>query len=215
MIEFIINHKWYFFIIGEVIFWSSLIGFLLLRYAFDLKQLSKYAIVIWLASDLWLLTIGILDYTQTGTFDRFQIIILIFLIYAFTFGKNDFKRLDGWIKKAVARWKCGTPPQNDAGSDGRLYGTAHAKSERRKFYVHLIIYIAAHAGFILFQGYDVTSVAELVNNLDAANDGGSPDGETELISSISGISAIWTFILLIDFIWSFSYTLWPKKDKRG
>lgn len=30
---------------------------------------------------------------------------------------------------------------------------------------------------------------------------------------INRANSVWGIILIIDFIWSFSYTLWPKKEK--
>ncbi|QKY71245.1 hypothetical protein [Lentibacillus sp. CBA3610] len=215
MIEFIIDYKWYFFIAGEIIFWGSLIGFLMLRYAFNLEKLSKYAIVLWLASDLWLVTIGILDYMRSGTFDRFQIIIVIFVIYALTAGKKDFRRLDRWIQRKIARLKGDEVSEIDGGSERHLYGKEHAKSERKKFYGHFLIFVAIHVGFIFFLGYHPSSLVELIHNLDAIDKDDSLKQVTKLISGTSGISAIWTLILVIDFLWTFSYTIWPKKVKKN
>ncbi|GGA36565.1 hypothetical protein GCM10007416_06860 [Kroppenstedtia guangzhouensis] len=207
--EFVLDHKWYFFIAGEVIFWGSLIGFLLLRYAFNLIKLSKYLIFLWLLSDLWLATIGVLDYMRTGHLNQFQIIIGIALIYALTAGKKDFKRLDRWIQRKVAVWKGEEPPKSDDKPERRLYGKEHAKSERKKFYVHFFLFVAAHFAFALFFDYVPSEVVKWLRHLDVNF---SLNDESE---SISRISAIWVKVLIIDFIWSFSYTIWPKKEKKG
>lgn len=214
MIEFVLDYKWYFFIAGEIIFWGSLIGFLMLRYAFNLKKLSKYAVVLWLASDLWLVTIGILDYIRSGTIDRFQIIIVIIVIYALTAGKKDFKRLDRWIQKKVAHWKGQAAPEFDDEFGQRLNGKEYAKSERKKFYVHFLIFIGIHVCFILFFGYDPSSLLELIRDLDALDKENSSKQVVKLINGISGISAIWSLILVIDFVYSFSYTIWSKKERN-
>src|SRR5690625_1957259 len=99
MINFILEYKWLFFIFGEIIFWGSIIGFLLLRYGLGLDKLSKYLIIIWLLSDLWLLALGVLDYIETGSIDAFQIVIVVVLIYAFIAGKSDLKKLVRLIKR--------------------------------------------------------------------------------------------------------------------
>src|SRR5690625_7332338 len=99
MINFILEYKWLFFIFGEIIFWGSIIGFLLLRYGLGLDKLSKYLIIIWLLSDLWLLALGVLDYIETGSIDAFQIVIVVVLIYVFTAGKSDLQKLDRMIKR--------------------------------------------------------------------------------------------------------------------
>src|SRR5690625_3215685 len=91
MINFILEYKWLFFIFGEIIFWGSIIGFLLLRYGLGLDKLSRYLIIIWLLSDLWLLTLGVIDYVKLGSIDAFQIVIIVVLIYAFTVGNSYSK----------------------------------------------------------------------------------------------------------------------------
>ncbi|GGJ45347.1 hypothetical protein [Virgibacillus salexigens] len=105
VIDFILDYKWYFFVAGEIIFWGSIIGFLLLRYVFKLNRLNKYLILLWLLSDLWLLTLGILDFMRTGHFNTFQIIIIIAVIYAFTEGKKDIKKIDGFVNRTITKWQ--------------------------------------------------------------------------------------------------------------
>src|SRR5699024_10054890 len=41
----------------------------------------------------------------TGEVTTFQIAIAVFIIYAATFGINDFKRLDRYIKEKVGKWR--------------------------------------------------------------------------------------------------------------
>ncbi|OZU89059.1 hypothetical protein CIL03_08570 [Virgibacillus indicus] len=103
--DFIVDYKWYFFIVGEIIFWGSIIGSLLFRYIFNMKKLSRYLILLWLLSDLWLLTLGIFVYVKTGEFDTFQIIIIIAIIYVFTEGKKDLEKLDRFINRMTVKWK--------------------------------------------------------------------------------------------------------------
>lgn len=110
MVDFILQYKWMFFIIGEIVFWVSIIGFLVLRYVFKLEKLSKYLIFVWLLSDVWLLIIGILDYRKTGEFNTFQIVIVVALIYALTEGKKDLQKLENYIKRKVANWRGTTLP---------------------------------------------------------------------------------------------------------
>lgn len=211
MIDFILDHKWYFFIAGEVVFWGSLIGFLLLRYGLNQEKLSKYSIVIWLISDLWLLTIGVLDYMRTGVIDTFQIIIFIFLIYAFTFGKKDFKNLDRFIKRKILQWK-GTA-QADENSDikqEKLYGTAHAKKEAKGLGAHLLIYLVVMVIFTILFGFK------------SFHDFPAQEGLGDMIGYITGngffdhpaasrISGVWTLVLVVDAIYSLSFFIFPKR----
>jgi hypothetical protein len=40
-------------------------------------------------------------------------------------------------------------------------------------------------------------------------------GDESRTSSLASMILRWLFILGIDFLWSFSYTIWPKKTTRS
>ena len=82
------EYRWYFLIGAEIVFWLSAIGFFLLRYGFLLKKASFIMGIVLLVNEVFILTLGVVDYYQTGKFSNFQIItviilalIIIFLIY--------------------------------------------------------------------------------------------------------------------------------------
>ncbi|WP_404457163.1 hypothetical protein [Oceanobacillus kapialis] len=151
-------------------------------------------------SDIWLVAIGVLDYMRNGTINRFQIIILIFVIYALTAGKKDFKRLDRWIQKKISRWKGN--PESKFDEPQSLNNKDHARSQRRKFYIHLIIFVALQVVFILFTDYNLSSIPELIHKLDSI-DSDNSNQVMEIMSGVSGISLIWTISIFIHFIISF------------
>lgn len=99
MIDLIVNFKWYLFIIGEIIFWGCIVSSLIVRYKYNNKKISQFLIKIWFISDLWLLILAVIVYLKTGEIDTFQIIILLALIYGFTEGKKDLKKLDIYFEK--------------------------------------------------------------------------------------------------------------------
>ena len=71
------------FLIGaEIVFWLSAIGFFLLRYGFRLKKASFIMGIVLLVNEVFILTLGVVDYYQTGKFSNFQIITVIILLYA-------------------------------------------------------------------------------------------------------------------------------------
>jgi hypothetical protein len=208
MVDFILQYKWMFFIIGEIVFWVSIIGFLVLRYVYRLEKISKYLIFVWLLSDLWLLAIGILDYRHTGKINTFQIVIVVALIYALTEGKKDLQKLENYIKLKVANWK-GTPLPEDESSPKKekLYGRANTAKEIKKFRLHLFIYVIVMAVFAVM--FDFREFSKQDNFGDFFSDilkNGFFEGP-----SISKISGIWTLILLADAIFTLSYLVFPKK----
>lgn len=105
MIESILQQKWLFLIFGEVFFSLFITCFLLLRYWFQLNRLSFIFVILLLLSDGWLVLLGILDYAHTKSISLFQIVTILFILYALTIGKKDMKKLDEQIKRKVAKWK--------------------------------------------------------------------------------------------------------------
>ncbi|RST77155.1 hypothetical protein D4T97_001260 [Siminovitchia acidinfaciens] len=207
MTEFILHYKWLFLIMGEIIFWVSLFGFFIVRYALGWEKLSKYFIFLWLFSDAWLLILGIMDYRSTGTFDTFQVVILIFLFYAVTFGRNDMRRLDRWMKRTIKKWK-GEPP-DEAEKIEKLSGMSYAIMQGKEFALHVAMFaavIAVLSFFMDFRGF----------NYFFAN--GSGDIIETVIKNgwfveptVGKITGVWTLILIIDAVITVSYFIIPKK----
>ncbi len=100
--DFILQYKWLFLIMGEIVFTLCAAAFLLVRYWYRLEKLSLVVLVIFIANDLWIAFLAVLDYQRTGTISLYQIIAAVFIIYALTLGKSDMKKLDEWIKQKVA-----------------------------------------------------------------------------------------------------------------
>ncbi|WP_376845772.1 hypothetical protein [Camelliibacillus cellulosilyticus] len=212
MMAFIIEHKVAILIASEVIFWLFVGLALILRYWFQLKKASLIAFIIVIINEIAVFLIGVFDYLDTGAFSSFQILIIVFVLYSLIFGKKDFQKLDHWIQKKVARLKGESLPVFEDDPKQNLFGKAHAKMERKHFYQHLIFFIAAHLACAIIFGFVPSSVLsfsmpEWVKALDLGI------VKTDNINIFSGISSLWAKILLIDFIWSFSYTIWPKKEK--
>ncbi|MBM7553498.1 hypothetical protein [Thalassobacillus pellis] len=155
---------------------------------------------------------GFFDYLRTGEFTSYQIIVLILIVYAFTYGKSDFKKLDRYIQTKVAAWKGEPLPEKEKLK--KLSGKEHAKKERKQFYIHLIIYMALHVIFALLFGFSdsILQAGSTGGFLDAwfdASDSTIPFNNT----NVNNVTRIWTLILVIDGIISLSYTLFPKKEK--
>ncbi|MBM7701998.1 hypothetical protein [Metabacillus iocasae] len=103
--KMILEYKWFFFIGSELFFFICTAVFLLLRYWFQLYQLSIVPVILFLAGEVFLVGLGIYDYIEAGSFNLFQFIILLFVLYAMTSGKQSLKQLDHEIKQKVAKFK--------------------------------------------------------------------------------------------------------------
>src|SRR5690625_5988499 len=76
----------------------------LLRYVFDNRQMIIAFIVSFIVLIALEGLVGLLIYQDTGVISNFQIIVLIFVAYAATFGISDFKKLDRWMRKHIGKW---------------------------------------------------------------------------------------------------------------
>lgn len=210
MINFILEYKWLFFIFGEIIFWGSIIGFLLLRYGLGLDKLSKYLIIIWLLSDLWLLALGVLDYIETGSIDAFQIVIVVVLIYVFTAGKSDLQKLDRMIKRKFEKRKNPSLNNEINSHNNTIDVFKERKKEIKRLGLHLTIYLVVMGIFMLLYGFkslDLSSEKNLVDKIVYLI--GNGFFNNELASKISGI---WTLVILVDFLYSLPRFVFFQKN---
>lgn len=199
------EYKWHILITAEVLFWVFSISFLIVRYWFQLNRLSLIFLVLFIVNDLFILSLAVLDYMRTGEFSNYQLIIAAILIYALTYGKKDFKKLDAYLKGKVKQWK--NPSRytdqktrtqietSHKGGNKPANGSLdweHARKERKNWFKHLLIYAIAHGIYFLMKSF-----------------------QWEVISfeTLSNISSIWTIILVVDGVYSLSFTISPRKRK--
>src|SRR5699024_853880 len=127
---------------------SSLIfifAFMGARYFFAYHKV----IIIFLSLLLLMMIVeGILDflvYKVTGEINTFQIVVVIFLVYAATFGIYDFKKLDYTARVKIGKWSNVQLVSDDEVK--KMRKLKHQKVVARKsqfwFYIHTINLISA------------------------------------------------------------------------
>ncbi|KYC89918.1 hypothetical protein B4102_3925 [Heyndrickxia sporothermodurans] len=207
MIDFIIQYKWLLVIIGEILFFAFAGAFFIIRYWFRQPVVGYIFVILLILNELFLALLAIYDYIQTGEFSSFQVVTAIFYIYLIFEGKKEFTRIDRYFKRKVALWKGETVPDFQKVEDvnSKKYGRAHAREERKGWYIHLLIFVIAQLIFLntsSFAGWQGINLNHIGNWFQIYED-----------QSINQANGVWGVILVIDFIWSFSYTIWPKKEK--
>ncbi|WP_214484287.1 hypothetical protein [Bacillus sp. SM2101] len=212
--DFVLEHKWIFLIIAEIFFWVFMISFLTVRYWFGLKKLSMLLFLIFIINDLWIAAMGFFDYLKTGDFTSYQIIILVIIVYALTYGKADAQKLDTIIQQKVALWKGEPIPQ--AKPAKVLYGKAHAKNQRKQFFSHFLIFAIVH--FILFISYGLSEEIVNINSIEQLftvwlNNKNATFPFNNAI--VNNLSRIWMIILTLDAVISLSYSVFPKSNKAA
>lgn len=202
MFELISTYKYGLLITAEVIFWTSLISFLVIRYWFRLSKISLFFIPVIIINELFLAFIAYIDFQNTGKFSSFQTLILVIVIYSLTYGKKDFRLLDLFIQRQVAQWRGETLPE-ELPKEVPLYGWEHAKNELKAWLTHLFFYI----GFLLIIAILFEFTFEHLSSIPQAFEKG-----TLLKNEIAnGFLLLWTLIFVIDTVITFSYVLFPKK----
>ncbi|WP_412839512.1 hypothetical protein [Bacillus paranthracis] len=165
---------------------------------FRLKKASFIMGIVLLVNEVFILTLGVVDYYQTGKFSNFQIITVIILLYAVFYGKKDLKKLDIFAQKLVAKWR--NEPAPIIEEQVELTGMAYAKQEMKNWVLHLSLFVVVHIFFL----YGLAPVEQWRNWLETG---------IVLNKAASRVSQVWAIILLVDTVISFSYVLFPKKEK--
>src|SRR5699024_2076285 len=101
----LLTYQWEIFISIEILSIVFLLLFGATRYFLGKKQISTLFIIGFIGL---LFVEGILAYIiyrETGEFATFQLVIIIFLLYACTFGITDFRNLDRWMRKTIGKWR--------------------------------------------------------------------------------------------------------------
>src|SRR5699024_6350751 len=164
------------------------------------KTVGYFLVILLILNESFLALLAIYDCIQT------RVIFYIYLIFE---GKKEIGRLDHYFKKKVVTWKGELIPnfQINKVTTKKKYGHTHAKEEREGWYIYLLIFVIAQIAlfnidnFAGWQAFNLNQIGKLF--------------QIEVDSNINQVNAIWGIIFMIDFIWSFSYTIWPKKDKSA
>ena len=156
----------------------------------------------------------LLIYQETKEISTFQIVIALFVVYACTFGVFDFLKLDRWMRSKIGKWR------------GVELLTAHdyvvlkrqkdpkflAKKYRITSMIHLVVFIV---GQFIMWSYGTESFEEILSFLTDFTwvEAGIAEQSPYPNEMTYSIGIIWTLVFVIDFIYSWSYTFFPKKAK--
>jgi hypothetical protein len=94
--------KWILAIGLEAAFWIMLAAFLVLRYRYGMEGITRLFVIGVAIDTAGLLALAVWDFASTGNVSTYTIFIGAILVYAFTLGKKDMKRLDAWMERRMA-----------------------------------------------------------------------------------------------------------------
>src|SRR5699024_4719547 len=199
VIDLFLTYHWEVFITIEVLLILSILLFGLFRYFLDKNTLSK----LFIGSFFLLLgfeaLLGLYVYQQTGEVSTFIIVIMIFLIYACTFGIIDFIRLDRWMRDKIGKLR-GIELLTE--KDYRIMERNNnprylAKKYRITSTIHLIIFVIAQSIFWSMGTDTVSEAIGYLTDFSWINDGVA-EGSPYPNDVVFGIGIIWGIVFIVD-----------------
>jgi hypothetical protein len=171
---------------SEIAFWVLLTSGLAARYLLRRRRLATALLVSVPLVDLVLLTATVLDLRGGGTASFAHGLAAIYIGVSVAFGH----RMVRWADERFAHRFAGGPPPTRPPRGG----PERAVHERQGWYRHLLAW-AVGSGLILL------AVAFV--------------GDADRTVAMTQIVWRWAIVLGLDFVWSFSYTLWPRRPERA
>ncbi|MCR8641644.1 hypothetical protein NV379_03150 [Paenibacillus sp. N1-5-1-14] len=168
----------------EIGFWVFVLGGLFFRYILRMKRIGAILLLLTPVVDLVLAVATVMDLRQGAVATTMHGVAAIYIGVSVAFGHRMIKWAD---ERFAHRFAGGPKPKGKP-----KFGFEHAMYECKMWALHLLgcgIGVGMLYGMIYFVG-------------DAAR--------TE---SLMSIIQLWGVVLAIDFVWSFSYLIWPKKSK--
>lgn len=166
----------------EIGFWLFVFGGLACRYLFGARKLGAALLASTILVDLALLTFTVVDMKRGATATMFHGLAAVYIGVSLVFGPSMIR----WADERFAHRFAGGPKP----ASKPRHGIEHARHERRMWAKHLLAWTIGSTilgGMTLWVG-DLTRASELLLTIGR-----------------------WSIALFIDFLWSFSYTIWPRK----
>jgi uncharacterized membrane protein YgdD (TMEM256/DUF423 family) len=170
---------------GEILFWVFVLGGLACRYIFQKKALGSFLLWATPVIDLVIIVITVLDLKSGATANFFHSLAAIYIGVSLVYGKSMIAWAD---QKFAYRYNNGPKAQK-----APKYGSVRARNERIGWYKHTLAWMIGCAllvGMIYFVG-DESKTMQFEYTI-----------------------RTWSIVLAIDFIVSFSYTIWPKQNEE-
>ncbi|MFF2091631.1 hypothetical protein [Paenibacillus sp. NPDC058174] len=177
------------FIIGcEIGFWLFVAAGLMFRYIFRMKRTGAFLLLCTPIVDLILLFATVIDLRNGQTASFIHGLAAIYIAVSIVFGHRMIQWADGQFAYRFA----GGPKQER--KEKPKYGQAHARHERITWFRYFITYVI---GCVL-----LLAMIFFI-------------GDAERTAALMGTVKVWSIITAVDFLYSFSFTLWPRKDKNN
>jgi len=210
-VQFLVEHDWAIFIGLEVCALIFILAFMGTRYLLSRRPLSNVLLGLFLLMMVLEGVLAFVVYQVTGEVSTFQVVVVLFLLYAVTFGVHDFKRLDYSARMRIGTWRRTTLVTEEETEKMRALKDPKtvARKSRIWFYVHTVIFGGALIYFWNTSGTSEHSWLYFIQNWDWFGD----EDLTQPFTSelLSQVVRLWLIIYIVDSIINWSYTFFPNK----
>ena len=209
--DVILHYNWELFIFLEVLSFGSLILFGIFRYFLEKPRFSIMFILLFLLLMIIEGLLGLYVYLQTGEISTFQIIIIIFIIYACTFGILDFIKLDRSMRKKIGKLRgVELLTEKDYEIIEKNNNPKYiAKKYRVSSYIHLVLFITVQAILWVIGTESLAEIKMYLSDFSWLENGNAEESPYPNDAAFA-IGVIWGIVFIADVINSWSYTLFPK-----
>ncbi len=168
----------------EIGFWVVLLAGLGARYLLRQRRLGAVLLCCVPLVDLVLLVATVLHLRGGATADWEHSLAAVYLGVSVAYGHQMVRWAD---ERFAHRFADGPPPTRPP-----RFGPAHARYQRRQWLRHLLAWAIGCALLLAAMAYV---------------------GDRDRTTALEGWIQRWTFVLAIDFLWSFSYTIRPRRPE--
>jgi hypothetical protein len=171
-------------IASEIAFWLILVAGLATRYALRRPRAGMALLVATPFVDVVLLTVTTIDLRGGGEAALPHALAAVYIGVSVAWGHRIIRWADA---RFAHRFAGGPPPERPPRT-----GPQHAARQRREWLRHLLAWAIGTS----LLGLGVLFV-----------------GDVDRTTALLDAAGLWTLILAVDFLISFSYTLWPKPTR--
>ncbi|QQK81688.1 hypothetical protein HUG20_18390 [Salicibibacter cibi] len=213
MIDVLVTYQWHLFITAEILSLLAILLFGVIRYFFNKRSFSLFFLFLFVGLTGFEAVLAWTLYRETGEISQFQIIISIFVLYAITFGIQDFKKVDRWMRGKIGDFRgVDLLTSRDREQMAKQKDPVHiARKYRYSSLAHIVVFLLVQ---IVFWGLSVGSFEEATvyltdfSWLESGHYHTSPYANEFMYS----VSMLWGIVLVVDTIYSWSYTVFPSKQ---
>ncbi|HET7628019.1 MAG TPA: hypothetical protein VFK44_06470 [Bacillales bacterium] len=104
--EVFMQYKWWILAGFEVLAWSSTFFMFYARYGMRSDRWFKFGVAAFAVTGVIpQVLMGTLNFIMSHQIDWFTLVIVLLIVYGFTFGKKEVRKIDGWMQRKFSAEK--------------------------------------------------------------------------------------------------------------